>query len=76
MPEDRWTKPNPTPGEDPREIDRERVTEQALDEQEAQDSLVHRQRRVGGMGVSSDAPGHDIADLDDAPDVPKLRDES
>lgn len=76
MAEDRRTKEPPTPGEDPREIDRERTTRQALEDQEAQDGLVHGQRPVSGMGVSSDAPGHDLGDLDDAPDVPKYRDKS
>ncbi|WP_129669593.1 hypothetical protein [Phytoactinopolyspora endophytica] len=76
MAEDRRTKEQPTAGEDPREIDRERTTDQALREQEAQDGLVHTQRPVSGMGVSSDAPGHDLADLDEAPDVPKYRDQS
>lgn len=76
MAEDRRTKEHATPGEDPREIDRERTTEQALEEQQAQDGLLHPQQPAGGMGVSSDAPGHDLRDLDDAPDVPKYRNES
>ncbi|NEE01361.1 hypothetical protein [Phytoactinopolyspora halotolerans] len=76
MAEDRRTKETPTPGEDPREIDRERTTERALKEQEAQDGLVHGQRPVSGMGISSDAPGRDLDDLDEAPDVPKYRDKS
>ncbi|NED94274.1 hypothetical protein G1H11_03010 [Phytoactinopolyspora alkaliphila] len=76
MSEDRRTKEHPTPGEDPREIDRESATDEALRVQEAQDGLVHGQERTGGMGVSSDAPGRDVHDLDDAPDVPKYRDES
>ncbi|WP_166350428.1 hypothetical protein [Phytoactinopolyspora limicola] len=75
MAEDRRTKEPVTPGEDPREIDRERQSEQAVAEQEAQDSLLNPQPRTGGLGVSSDAPGHDLRDLDDAPDVPKYRDE-
>ncbi|AYY13273.1 hypothetical protein EF847_11770 [Actinobacteria bacterium YIM 96077] len=77
MTDDRRTKQDVTPGEDPREIDRERHTEQALHDQEAQDAMLHRQRRTqGGMGVSSDSPGHDLEELDDAPDVPKNRKQS
>ncbi|WP_026877564.1 hypothetical protein [Jiangella gansuensis] len=74
--EDRRTKPGPTPGEDPREIDRERTTDAALDEIGAQDGMVHPQRPSGGLGISSDAPGRDLNDLDDAPDVPSARHEN
>jgi hypothetical protein len=76
MAEDRRTKEHPTPGEDPREIDRERTTDEALREQRAQDGIVHGQKRAGGMGISSDAPGRDLRELDDAPDVPKYRDQA
>ncbi|TDE10362.1 hypothetical protein [Jiangella asiatica] len=74
--EDRRTKQEPTPGEDPREIDRERTTDAALDEQDAQEGIVHPQPPTGTMGTSADAPGRDLGDLDDAPDVPSARHES
>lgn len=73
MTEDRRTKPDPTPGEDPREIDREKTSDEALDETTAQDGLVHRQEQHGGLGTSADAPGHDLDDLDDAPAVSRFR---
>lgn len=74
MPDDRRTKPDPTPGEDPREIDREKTTPAAVDATEAQDGLVHPQPERDGLGTST--AGRDLDDLDDAPDVPKLRRQS
>ncbi len=76
MTEDRRTKPGPTPGEDPREIDDERLTEQALDGQAGQDGIVHPQEPTSGLGTSADAPGRDLDDLDDAYEPRRLRDES
>lgn len=75
MAEDRRTKPDPTPGEDPREIDREQTTSEAVDVTDAQDGLVHPQPPRGGLGTSADAPGRDLHELEDAPDVPHLRDQ-
>lgn len=76
MDQDRRTKEAPTPGEDPREIDRERTSADALDETRAQHGLVHGQQPDDGLGTSADAPGRDLDQLADAPDVPRLRDES
>lgn len=76
MAEDRRTKQGPTPGEDPREIDREKTSADAADEAAAQDGLVHDQPPRGGLGTSADAPGRDLDELGDAPDVPKLREQS
>ena len=55
MTEDRRTKPGATPGEDPREIDQERRSDQALEDQAGQDGIVHPQEPKGGLGTSSDA---------------------
>jgi hypothetical protein len=76
MEEDRRTKPGATPGQDPREIDQERTGERALDELAEQDRLTHPQERTRGLGTSSDAPGRDLGDLEDAPEQTELRDES
>src|SRR5918996_2940675 len=76
MEEDRRTKPGATPGQDPREIDQERTGERALDELAEQDRLTHPQERTRGLGTSSDAPGRDLGDLEDAPEQSELRDES
>ncbi|TDD69434.1 hypothetical protein E1262_12340 [Jiangella aurantiaca] len=76
MTDDRRTKPGATPGEDPREIDQERLGEAALDEMEGYEGVVHPQPATGDQGLSSDAPGRDLHELDDAADVPELRDES
>jgi hypothetical protein len=76
MEEDRRTKPGATPGQDPREIDQERTGESALDELAEQDRLTHPQERTRGLGTSSDAPGRDLGDLEDAPEQTELRDES
>jgi hypothetical protein len=75
MTEDRRTKQNVTPGEDPREIDRERASAEALEELAGQEGLTHEQRRTGETGTTADAKGTDLPDLDDAPDVPYLRDQ-
>lgn len=72
---DRREKETPTPGEDPREIDRERTDAEAVEET-AQEAMVHGQRPKYGMGTTSDAPGHDLEDLAEAPEVPKYRDQS
>ncbi len=76
MPKDRRTKPGATPGEDPREIDREKHTEQALDEVAGHDGIVHRQPTESGLGTTADAPGRDLDDLDDAHEPRHLRDEA
>ncbi|HEX6234031.1 MAG TPA: hypothetical protein VFZ63_12975 [Jiangellaceae bacterium] len=76
MTEDRRTKPAPTPGEDPREIDEERRKAAALDHQAGQDGIVHPQEAESGLGTSADAPGRDLDDLDDAYEPRRLRNES
>lgn len=76
MPEDRRTKPGATQGEDPREIDREKQSPEALDEVAGQDGIVHAQPADGGLGTSADAPGRDLGDLDDAYEPRRLRDEA
>ncbi|PZF83117.1 hypothetical protein [Jiangella anatolica] len=76
MSDDRRTKPGATPGEDPREIDRERLGDDALAEMDAYEGVAHPQPATGEQRLSSDAPGRDLHELDDAADVPELRDES
>ncbi|SDR97908.1 hypothetical protein [Jiangella sp. DSM 45060] len=76
MTDDRRTKPGATPGEDPRDIDKERLGDAALDEMDAYEGVVHQQNATGKQGLTSDAKGRDLHELDDAADVPKLRDES
>lgn len=76
MVEDRRTKQDVTPGEDPREIDEEKLTGQALDEMEGQQGIVHPQRRKTGMGVSSDRPGHDLDELSEEHEQQHLRDQA
>ena len=76
MTDDRRTKPGPSPAEDPREIDQERRSEQALEDQAGQEGIVHPQEPTSGLGTSSDAPGRDLADLEDAYEPRQLRDES
>jgi topoisomerase IA-like protein len=76
MTEDRRTKQSVTPGEDPREIDRERASAEALEDLAAQEGLTHERRRSGETGTTADAKGADLPDLDDAPDVPHLRDQA
>lgn len=76
MTEDRRTKPGATAGEDPREIDQERRSDQALEDQAGQDGIVHPQEPKGGLGTSADAPGRDLDDLEDAYEPQRLRDES
>jgi hypothetical protein len=74
MTEDRRTKPGATPGEDPREIDREKTTSQALDEVEGQDAIVRPEPVRGDMGTSTG--GRDLDDLEDAHEPRHLRDEA
>ncbi len=76
MREDRRTKQEATPGEDPREIDEEKLTERALDEMEGQQGIVHPQGRKSGMGVSSDRPGRDIDELSEEHEPRHLRHEA
>jgi hypothetical protein len=76
MTEDRRTKPGATPGEDPREIDDERRTERALDEQAGQDGIVHPQEPKSELGTSADAPGRDLDDLEGAYEPRRLRNTS
>jgi hypothetical protein len=76
MTEDRRTKQNVTPGEDPREIDQERMSAAAVDEIAEQEQLIHPPGRTDGTGTTADAKGTDLSDLDDAPDVPFLRDQA
>jgi hypothetical protein len=77
MSEERWVKESPTPGEDPREIDRERKSDDILDEMTGQDGIVHPQPPKHGLGTTSDAPGQDLDDLAEAGarDVPEYRDQ-
>lgn len=74
MAEDRRTKPGATPGEDPREIDREKMTDQALDEVAGQEAIVRPEPPKPDMGTSTG--GRDLDDLDDAYEPRRLRDES
>lgn len=76
MTDDRRTKPGATPGEDPRDIDQERLGDAALDEMDGYEGVVHQQPTTGEQGLTSDQRGRDLHELDDAPDVPELRDES
>lgn len=76
MTDDRRTKGGATPGEDPREIDQERLGDAALEEMDGYEGVAHPQPARGEQGLSSDAPGRDLRELDDAGDVPRLRDES
>lgn len=77
MADERWIKPGATPGEDPRDIDEERNSPSALDQLAAQEGIVHPAEPTGGLGTSSDAaPGRDLSDLRDAPEVTELRDEA
>lgn len=76
MTEDRRTKPGATPGEDPRDIDEERLTDQALDDQAGQDGIVHSQEPTSGLGTSADAPGRDLDDLENAHEPKRLRKQS
>jgi hypothetical protein len=73
MIEDRRTKAGATPGEDPREIDQERNTQQALDEQAEQEGIVHPQKPISRLGISADAPGRDLDDLEHAYEPRRLR---
>lgn len=77
MSEERWVKEPTTPGEDPREIDREKKSTEAVDEMADHDAIVHGQAPKHGLGTSSDAPGRDLGDLEDidAPEVPGYRDQ-
>lgn len=77
MTEDRRTWQSATPGEDPRERDDEASTDVALDKLAEQNGTVNPQEGAIGLGTSADtAPGRDLPDLEDAPDVPRLREES
>ena len=77
MADERWTKSGATPGEDPRDIDDERSSPSALDQLAAQEGIAHPAGSAGGLGTSSDAaPGSDLSDLRDAPEVTELRDEA
>ncbi len=76
MTDDRRTKPGATPGEDPRDIDKERLGDAALDEMDAYEGVVHQQPPTGEQGLTSDAPGRDLRELGDAVDVPELRDKN
>lgn len=73
MVEDRRTKQDVTPGEDPREIDKEKLSEQALEEMEGQQGIVHPQPRKADMGVSSDRPGRDVDELSEEHEPRRLR---
>jgi hypothetical protein len=57
---ERWTREGVTPGEDPREIDAEYASEEALDQVAAQEAVVNPQEPRYEMGTTSDAPGLDI----------------
>lgn len=57
---DRWTKPDVTPGGDPRESDSDHGSdEEALAELAAQEGIVHPGERVAEVGLSSDVRGDD-----------------
>jgi len=75
MTEDRRTKEQPTPGQDPREIDAERTKPEAVQETEDLEAVVNPQPKHSEMGMSSDKPGRDLEDLDDAPEMPLHRDQ-
>lgn len=74
MAEDRRTKPGPTLGEDPREIDREKMSEQVLDEVAGQEAIVRPEPPRGDMGTSTG--GRDLDDLEDAHTPTHLRDKA
>jgi hypothetical protein len=57
---ERWTREGVTPGEDPRDIDTEYASEEALDQVAAQEAVVNPQEPRYEMGTTSDAPGLDI----------------
>jgi hypothetical protein len=76
MEQDRRTNEYPIPGEDPREIDREKTDDEVLDEVAAQDGIVHQPQPQTELGVSSDRPGRDLSELEEAPEVPRHRDTS
>jgi hypothetical protein len=82
MTEDRRTWQSATPGEDPRERDEELTSPAALDKLAAQQGTARQgtaepQEPVDDLGTSSSsAPGSDLPDLDDAPEVKHLRDEA
>lgn len=76
MTDDRRTKPGATPGEDPREIDQERRSEEALEHQAGHDGIVHPQEPKSELGISADAPGRDLDELTDDYEPRRLRDES
>jgi hypothetical protein len=77
MTDDRRTKETPAPGEDPREIDRERTTDAVLDEMAGYDGLVRPKEPTGATGSTAEqSPGRDLDDLEDAPEVPEYRDRS
>lgn len=73
MTEDRRTKEDVTPGEDPREIDAERTQPEAVRETQNVEAVVNPQQRHSNLGASSDKPGRDLEDLEDSPDVPLHR---
>jgi hypothetical protein len=62
--EDRYTKP--AAGEDPREIDRELTDAEFVARREATRQVSHAQEPEGAQGISSDAPGFDASDRDQA----------
>lgn len=71
MTEDRRTKQGATPGQDPREIDRERTTDAAVEEVAAFERIVHTQDgSSGSMGTSSEG---DLADPAEEPDAERPR---
>jgi hypothetical protein len=82
MTEDRRTWQAATPGEDPRERDEELTSPAALDRLAAQQGAARegpetQQEPVDELGTSSsNAPGRDLPDLDDAAEVTHLRDEA
>jgi hypothetical protein len=61
---DRYTKP--AAGEDPREIDRELTDAEFAARREANRQVTHAQEPVGEQGISSDAPGFDPSNRDQA----------
>ena len=59
---DRFTRDDATPGEDPRQMDEERVSDQALETLDPQQGITHPQGATGATGASSDVPGTDLSE--------------
>lgn len=62
--EHRWV--YPAEGADPREIDRETTDAEAMAEREATRAVSHDQEPVRSQGLSSDKPGVDVSEREEA----------